>query len=141
MFAGEEGAVCVDRALVALRVGAFACHLTVMFEEEIGAGASVEGCGGLGFDCFLGLAVGDTVVFALPAEQDAYQDVRAVGWDGCYGRDVGEEKDAVGAGAGDVGKFSELASCLIERCGEGGEEIAVELVLYAHGDLFEAQGA
>ena len=141
MFAGEEGALCVDGALVAFWVGAFAGCLTVMLQEKISAGAGVEGRGGLRFDCVLGFAVGYSIVFALPAEQDAHEDVGAVGGDGCYGCDVGEEKNSVCAGAGDVGKFSEFSSCLIERSGEGGEEIAAELVLYAHGDLFEAQGA
>lgn len=140
MFAGEEGAFCVDRALVALWVGALADRLAVVFQEEVGAGAGVEGRGDLGFDCVLGFAIGHSVVFAFSAEQNSYEDVGAVGGDGCDGGDVGEEKDAVRTGAGDVGKFSEFASGLIEGRGEGGEEIAAELVLYAHGDLFEAQG-
>ena len=62
----------------------------------------------------------------------------AVGWDGCDGRDVGEEKDAVDAGVGDVGKFLQLLSGLVERAEERGAEVAVEVVFDAHGDLFEA---
>jgi hypothetical protein len=141
MFAGEEGAFCVDGALVAFWVGALADHVAVMFEEKIGSGAGVKGSGDLGFDCVLGFAVGHSVVFALSSQEDADEHVGAVGGDGCDGCDMGEEKDSVCAGAGDVGKFSEFSSCLIERPGEGGGEIAAELVLYAHGDLFEAEGA
>src|SRR6202012_477310 len=40
-----------------------------------------------------------------------------------------------------VRKFSELSSRLIDRSGQSVEEIAAELILYPHGDLFEAQGA
>ncbi len=76
----------------------------MVFEEQVGAGAGVEGGWNLRLDCALRFAVGYAVVFALRTEEDAYERVRAVGWDGCDGGDVGEEEDAVDAGVGYVGK-------------------------------------
>ena len=141
MFAGEESAFCADRALIAFWVGAFACCLTVMFEEQISAGAGIEGRWYLRLDYLLRFAVGHSVVFPLSAEQNPNQDVRAVGRyrrDRC---DVGEEQDAVCTRGSNVRKSSELSADLIDRSSESVAEIAAELVLYAHGDLFEAQGA
>lgn len=113
----------------------------MLFEEQVGADAGIEGCGCPGFDCLLCFAIVDSVVFALPAQQDADEDVGTVGRDGSDRRDLGEEQDAVGARVGDVGKFLEFSSGFIERSEESAAEIAAELILHTHGDLFEAQGA
>jgi len=78
----------------------------VVFEEQVGAGAGVEGGWDLRLDCVLGFAIGDAVVFSLHTEEDADEDVGAVGWDGCEGGDVGEEKDAIDTGIGYVGELS-----------------------------------
>ncbi len=76
----------------------------MVFKEQIGSGAGIEGGRNLRLDCFLGFAIGNGVVFALHAEEDAYENVGAVGWDGCEGGDVGEEEDAIDAGVGYVGE-------------------------------------
>src|ERR1700743_1397694 len=141
MFAREEGTFGTDGTLLAFWAGTFAYHLAMLFQQQIGAGAGVEGGGYLRLDRVLGLAVGHHIVFALSAQQNSYEHVGAVGWDGCDRCNVGEEKNPVCTGTGDVGKFSEFSSCLIERPGEGSEKITAEMVFYAHGDLFEAQGA
>ena len=138
MFAREEGAFCTDGALVALWVGAFAGRLTVMFKEQISPGAGIEGRRYLRLDRFLRFVVGHSIVFALSAEQNSNQDVGAVGR---YGRDrcdVGEQQDAVSTRVSNVRKFSDFSADLIDRSGESVAEIAAKLVLYAHGDLFEA---
>lgn len=89
----------------------------------------------------LSLTVVYGVAFAFPAEKDTNEHVRAVGRDCGDGRDVGEEQDAIYAGVCYVGKFLEDFSRLIEGAMEGASEIAVELMLDAHGYLFEARGA
>ena len=69
----------------------------MVFQEKIGAGTDVEGGGGLGVDRLLRFAVVHAGALALHSEEDAYENVRAVGRDGGDGRDVGEEQDAVDA--------------------------------------------
>ena len=130
-----------DWAEITFWVYAFAGYLAVMFQKQIGARSGIKGMGSLGFDCLLGFAVVDSVVFALFAQQDTHQDVGTVGRDGSDGCDVGEEQDAVRAWVADVGKFLEFSPDFIERSEENAAEIAAELILHAHGDLFEAQGA
>jgi len=130
-----------DWADITFWVRAFAGCLTVMFQKQIGARSGIEGRGCLGFDCLLGFAVVDSVVLALSAQEDAHHDVGTVGRDGSDGCDVGEEQDAVRAWVGNVGKFLEFSSGFVERSEENAAEIAGELILHAHGDLFEAQGA
>lgn len=108
------------------------------FQQQIGAGSGIEGCGCLGLDCLLCFAVVDTVVFALPAGEESDEDVGAVGWDGGDGREVGEEKNAVHARIRDVGKFFEILSYLIQRTAKRCVEIAVKLAGDTQCDLFES---
>ena len=54
----------------------------MVFEEQVGASASVEG-----------------------GWEDADEDVGAVGWDGCEGGNVGKEENAIDAGIGYVGEL------------------------------------
>ena len=67
MIAGEERAICIDGAMIALGVGAFAGGLTVVLDQQIGSGTGFEGGGGLCCDGLLGFAVGDGVAFAFSA--------------------------------------------------------------------------
>ena len=113
----------------------------MLFEEQVGTGAGVE-CGwDLGFDRLLSLAVGYAIVFALQSEEDADQNVGAVGGNGCHGGDVGKEEDAVDTRVGYVGELFKFFAGLIEGSVESGEKVAVELVFDACGNLFEALGA
>ena len=76
------------------------------------------------------------------AELDADGDLRGVGWNGGERREAAEEKDAVGAGVGDVGEGFEQAATVFEReGGEGEAQVVVALVEDAVSDLVEAAGA
>jgi len=140
IFADKECTVCVSWTLIALRVGALADRLAVLFEQQIGSGTCFEGSGGLGGDGFLGLAVGHRIVFALSTEEDAHENLRAVGGHCCHGCDMGKEQDAISAGVGYVWEFLEFLACPIERTGDCCEEVAVEVIFDAHRNFFKAQG-
>ena len=90
----------------------------------------------------MGFAVGGGVAFVFGAELDADGNLRGVGGNGCERVEAGEEKDAVGAGIGDVGKGFQKAAGVFDR--EGGEseaEVAAALIEDAVSDLVETAGA
>ena len=76
------------------------------------------------------------------SELDADGDLWSVGGNGRERGEAGEEKDAVGAGIGDVGEGFQQAAGVFEREGcESGAHVVVALVEDAVSDLVEASGA
>ena len=90
----------------------------------------------------MGFAVGGGVAFVFGSELDANGDLRGVGGNGGEMGEAGEEKNAVGAGVGDVGEGLQQAAGVFEReRGEGGAQVVAALVEDAVGDFMKAASA
>ena len=119
----------------------FADRLTVSLQEQEGALTGVKLLWDLGLDEFLSFPIGNAVVLSFQAEDDAHEHVRAIGWHRGDRSFVGEEKDAVDAGVGNIGKPFQGFAYSGDGSSEKRIEVAAVFVYYALRDLLEPRGA